>query len=94
MAPRRDQSSPFQPDPAFVADVESALLARSGRARAGEIITTCIRPEAHARGDAHPSLRYSRSKHAYTCDACGVGAESSIWRRHSASRFRGVRSMG
>lgn len=62
----------FSPDVATVSAVECELLARNGRERGGEIVARCIYAERHNNGDAHPSLRYHRTKHAFLCDVCGA----------------------
>jgi hypothetical protein len=62
----------FSPDPAIVAALEGALLARNGRERGGEITSTCIEPTRHRNGDQHPSLHYNRKKFVWNCRVCGA----------------------
>jgi hypothetical protein len=62
----------FSPNPAIVAAVESALLARGGRTQGDEIVFSCVFPERHRHGDAGPSASYNRTKRVWICRVCAA----------------------
>lgn len=56
--------------PAFLDEIDRAVLARDGRPEGSEIRFQCPAPDHE---DVHPSARWSLAKGTWRCDGCGEG---------------------
>jgi len=82
------------PDPAIVAAVDAAVLARNAgpETAAGEKPFTCPEGALHEHGDAHPSARWNHRKAVWRCDVCkSSGGVKDLARRLNVEIPKGGR---
>jgi hypothetical protein len=53
--------------------VARAGLGEPTKHEGAELLYRCPRPERHANGDTHPSLKINPKKNTWACFVCGVG---------------------